>query len=271
MVRHILIDLIATNEIQQQMTTSSSTTAMTSMSEAALGEHAEELNENPCFQVKVPIAAEAGQTIDVQTEDGRNLSITVPNNVKSGQTLTLQTIGTIESGEQVVVVQRQHTQMEKGLGATAAAALITTLIFGPIMGIFAAVATLYANSRTDRYGDVVRNFGDNTCHLYEKAVEVCSHENLSAVGAATVTKLRALDEQYKIKETVVTASVATVNRIADLNEQYKITEKVSELSSNVVEKVRDFTSKGLSRISSGTGSIAIEAGEAKEETVPAEA
>lgn len=246
----------------------SSTTAMTSMSEAALGEvHAEE--HGPTFQVTVPAAAEAGQTIDVATEDGRNLSITVPENVKSGQTLTVQTVGTIESGEQVVVVRREHTAVEKGLGATAAAALLSTLIFGPLMGLFVAMATLYANSRTDRYGDAVRTFGDRTCTFYEKAVEVCSHENLSAVGAATVTKLKALDEQYKIKETVVTASVATVNKIADLNEQYKITEKVSEIGATVVEKVKDLTTKSLSRISSGTGSIAIEAGEAKE--VPAEA
>lgn len=237
-------------------------TSMTSMNDAALGEHADPTSGHS-FQVTVPNAADAGQTIEVETEDGRNLSITVPENVKSGQTLTVQTIGTIETGEQVVVVRREHTAIEKGLGATAAAALLTTIIFGPILGLFAAFATLYANSRTDRYGDAVRTFGDRTCTFYDKAVEVCSHENLSAVGAATVTKLRALDEQYKIKETVVSASVATVNRISDLNQQYKITEKVTEMSVNVVEKVKDLTAKGLSRVKSGTGPIS-ETGEGKE-------
>ena len=205
--------------------------------------------ESTVFQVTVPTAATAGSTLDVSTKDGQNLSITVPENVKSGETLTLKKVGTIESGEQVMVINREHTVIEKGLGATAAAALIGSLILGPVLGLFCAVATLYAHTREDKYGEAVRSFGDKACSFYEKTVKICNHENLTAVSAATVTKFNQLDEQYKIKEkaaavteTITTASLATVHKISDLNQQYKITEKVSEISYNLLQKVQGLTS-----------------------------
>lgn len=186
------------------------------------------------IDIIIPAGVSAGESINVQTVDGRIFSVIVPRGSYPGEHLIVAIDCSSSSGATVESIPQEklpHSSNRKAIGATAAAAVIGTLLVGPITGVCVAGVALYATTRSDNVGDAARSAGGAVCSAYDTGAEMSSRyqipQKIKAAGMATVTKMQEIDSEYKLTEKATVAGKEMAKQAKELDSKYAITATAS--------------------------------------------
>ena len=210
-----------------------------------------ESEEFESLEVIIPSGVSEGDAINVQTDDGRMFEVIVPKNAKVGEKLVVMIAKTAQGGASVIgeVHHKPPSSNAVALGAGATGAVIGTLLLGPVVGVVAAGAAIYATTREDKLGEAARSTGSFACNTYEKTVEVANKyqvgEKLKVAGEATTKKLAEIDQEFKVSDNAVKAAQCLWRSAVEFDNKYKITSQAS-----------DAVVKGVSMAAREVGTIA---------------
>jgi hypothetical protein len=188
--------------------------------------------------------------------DGKLFSITVPQGVKSGDIIAVEIeadiaqegmtdpaalssdapaewvqqaerCGEPPTDETAVEPRKPPSDTKKAMGAAVVAAVVGTLLVGPITGVVVAGAALYATTRKDRIGAAAMGVGGAAAVGYDKTKEAAEkndvYNRVKAAGAATAKKAGEIDERYQVSKNVKAATKATVTEAVRINNKYDLT------------------------------------------------
>lgn len=195
------------------------------------------IGEEEKVEVLIPSGVRSGDSINVQTVDGRIFSVVIPSNVQPGERLVViipqdcEGGSTVNAGTVQVRVPNATSANGKAVGITAATAIVGTLLIGPITGIVVAGVALYATTRNDTVGDYTRSAGGLVCDAYAKGQEISTKyeipQKLKAAGTATVNKMQAIDTEYNLSHKASVAGAELARQAKELDNKYAITATTS--------------------------------------------
>lgn len=179
---------------------------------------------NQIVSVVIPAGMGPGDSMNIQTDDGRVFVVVIPDGVLAGQALTVEIVEDAHGGSAVVVTEpKPKSNTSANIGAAAVGAVVGTLLIGPITGVVVAGVALYASTRTDSIGKATRATGGAAATAYDKTAEAC--------------------EKLKVKDKIVSAGKVTYNKAAEINNEYKVGERVTAASAGVVQGAKDLNTK----------------------------
>lgn len=212
------------------------------------------------IEVIIPAGVSTGDTINTQTGDGRTFAVLLPAGISVGQKLTVmiprfssihdnnvtETVAAVETSSNSISTQKEYSSNAKTIGAAATAAVIGTLLIGPVTGIIVAGVAVYATTRNDKIGETTKAVGGATCAIYDKGNEVATKYQLwdkakSAV-AATSTKLNEINQEYHLTDKAYAAGSQALTTAKEIDAKYKISETATEAVVSGSKEIYKFVS-----------------------------
>jgi len=182
--------------------------------------------------VVVPANIYPGDRINVATPDNRMFEVVIPPNTSPGQTIHVVVPGTVEAmvveaSPSDSTVSTEHSAGKKTVAAAGLAAVVGTVMVGPIVGVGLAVGAVYATTRSDSVGDAALAVGDATYCAVESASAAARkygvYDKAKEVGSATMTKMKEIDQEYKVVDNAKAGASVVASKASEINQKYDIT------------------------------------------------
>ena len=110
---------------------------------------------------------------------------------------------------------------------------MTTIVIGPVVGLLAAGAAVYATTRTDNIGDTSRAVGSATISAYNYTSRLCTKyevlKKLKSAGEVTASKLVEVNNEYKLTEKAQVVGTKALEGIIALDNKYEISRSVTNI------------------------------------------
>jgi hypothetical protein len=212
-------------------------------------------DEMETIETYVPAGIKPGESMNVQTEDGRIFSVVVPEGLQVGDKLRVS-VSHSSGSSQVMSHNKEYSDSQKSIGAAAAGAVIGTLLLGPIVGVVVAGVAVYATTRDDKIGDVSRSVGMAAMSVFDKGSELATKyqvkEKLSAAGNATVSKFNEIDSEYHVRDKVSEGASVLAAKAKELDAKHGISSKAASLVTSGVAMAATEMFKASTRAPSST-------------------
>jgi hypothetical protein len=206
------------------------------------------------YEVIIPPNAGAGQTIHVVLPSASPAPI-VPTAVAVPVASGSASHVSASNASSTEAVPKEHTSAGRAMGAAGFAAVVGTLVIGPVAGVALAGAAVYATTRSDGVGEASRAVGEATLTTVDKAKEIGRKygifDKLKSAGNATAAKLAEVNAEYKITDKAAAAGSAAVAQARQLDAKYEI----SSTAATAVTKGITLGAKEITKLAaSGSGS-----------------
>ena len=133
-----------------------------------------------------------------------------------------------------------HSMTRKSVGVTATAAVLGSLIVGPVTGIVCAGAALYAVTRDDQVGDIARSTGSIACSAFDKSKELAVkygvYDKMKKAATITLDKARELDAKYELSNKATSAISQGLAVAASAVHSNRQTEQGTAPSTNLTQR-----------------------------------
>lgn len=216
------------------------------------------VNEEPeydCVNVTVPQGVQPGGRLNVQVPgDERVFNIVLPHDATPGEVIQVMIPKSATGGVSVTATdgavstsppssletegadsnanRPPPNDIHKAAGAAAAAAVVGTLVIGPITGIIAAGAAVYASSRNDKVGEATLAVGGAAITGFNKVKDTAEKygvfEKAKQIGGATLEKAKQIDNELKLTDKAKEAASSAMTKARELDQKHEISSRIAK-------------------------------------------